>query len=148
MATNKKGYMKQWLSKFDGYYVYVIKDLQGNIVYTGKTGNWYSRLSNHTSRNVDTTKDFIKQGNYTIQYLDITNDINSDMELKYLENFLIELYEPPLNDIKNIIRGLDKFRMLELVTMVHSRIDWITYCRCVDGKKTKNKLMKALSGKK
>lgn len=142
MATNPKGYMEEYFKQFDGYYVYVIKDLDNNIVYTGQTTNYYRRSRNHMCGNVPSTKEFIQQGNYIIQYLNITNDIKSDMELNYLENFLISLYEPPLNDVKNIIKGLDKFRMLELVSMIHSRTDWITYCRCVDGKKYKKEYKK------
>lgn len=143
MATNKKGYMKEWFKQFDGYYVYVIKDLQGNIVYTGQTNNYYHRIQNHMCGNVPSTKEFIKQGNYTIQYLDITKDIKTEEELLYLENVLIDLYQPILNDIKNIIREVERLRMLELCSILHSfGADWITYCQCVNGEKDKkNTLM-------
>lgn len=134
MATNRKGYMKEWFKQFDGYYVYVIKDLDNNIVYSGKTLNYYHRIQNHICGNVPSTKEFIKQGNYIIQYLNITNEIKSDNELSYLENIILELYEPPLNDVKNIIKGLDKFRMLELVSIIHSfSASWNTYCVCRNG---------------
>jgi predicted GIY-YIG superfamily endonuclease len=94
--TNKKGYF----DKFKGMYVYIRKDLEGKIVYVGETMNYYKRLSNHKSKCVKTTKEFISKGNYTIQYLDISTKIKTERELLYLENVLIDLYEPVLNDVK------------------------------------------------
>lgn len=135
MATNPKGYMKEYFKQFDGYYVYVIKDFYNKIVYTGQTTNYYHRLQNHICGNVPSTKEFIKQGNYKIQYLNMSNDINAEQELLYLENLNISLYEPVLNGQVNIIREVDKLRMLELASILHSfSANWITYCVCRNGK--------------
>ncbi|BCZ46860.1 hypothetical protein psyc5s11_29270 [Clostridium gelidum] len=136
MATNKKGYF----DKFKGYYVYIIKDLEDKIVYIGQTTNYYTRLANHKSRNVKTTKEFISKGNYIIQYLDVTKDIKTEQELLYLENVLIDLWEPPLNGQVNIIKDVDWLRMLELGSLLHSfGANWITYCKCLNGKIKKDK---------
>lgn len=137
-------YNKEWYKKFDGFYVYIIKDLKGNIVYVGETTNYYKRLGDHTSKCVKATKDFIKQGNYIIQYLDMSADVNTEQELLYLENVLINIYEPTLNGQVNIIRDMDKLRMLELCSILHSSVDWITYCHCRNGNKDKKILMKLL----
>lgn len=135
---DRNQYKKEWVNKFKGMYVYIIKDLKGKIVYVGQTTNYYKRLSNHKSKCVKTTKEFISKGNYTIQYLDISTEIKTERELLYLENVLIDLYEPPLNGQVNTIKDVDKQRMFELGSMLHSfDANWITYCRCVNGKKDK-----------
>lgn len=134
-------YNKEWYKKFDGFYVYIIKDLDNNIMYVGETTNYYKRLGDHTSKCVKTTKDFIKQGNYIIEYLDMSNDIKTEEELLYLENVLIELYEPPLNNQKNIIRNVVNLRMFELCAKLHSfSANWITYCQCRNGEKDKKNM--------
>lgn len=141
LRLNEKRNFKWLLIKkdiFKGMYVYIIKDLTGKIVYVGQTTNYYTRLANHTSKNVNTTKEFIAQGNYTIQYLDVTKDIKTEQELLYLENVLIDLYQPSLNGKVNIIKDVDKLRMFELCSIVHSfGANWIKYCQCINGKKSK-----------
>lgn len=138
MGKNQYRKRKEWLKLFNGMYVYLIKDLEDKIVYVGQTTNYYTRLANHKSRNVKTTKEFINKGNYTIQYLDISTEVKTEQELKYLENVLIDLLKPVLNGEKNIIKDVDEFRMFQLCSMLHSfDAKWITYCQCVNGKRDK-----------
>lgn len=133
-----KQYKKEWFDKFKGMYVYRIKDLKGKIFYVGQTNNYYKRLANHKSKCVKTTKEFISKGNYIIEYLDVSTEVKTGQELKYLENVLIDLLKPVLNDEKNIIKDLDEFRMFQLCSMLHNfGANWKTDCRYVSGKKDK-----------
>ena len=50
------------------------------------------------------------------------------MELKALENALIELYEPRCNTPLNIIRDIDKDRLYSLLAQLHSILnEWIVF---------------------
>lgn len=130
-AENKgyyQEYLKEWHKQYSGYYLYIILNGQ-EVLYVGMTTNYYNRLNAHLNGNVDTTKDIFDSGNWTsIKYIDLTNIVSSDMELKLLENTLIDLYEPPCNSVKNIVKGMDKLRELELLSYLHSAIDeWKIY---------------------
>ena len=117
---------KQYYNQFKGYYLYIILDKQSNIVYVGQTSNYYKRLSNHLSGYVDSTKELFDSDNWScIKYLDVSDLVANEVELKVLENILIEIYEPKLNKAKNIIRDIDNDRIFTLIATLHNmNNDW------------------------
>ena len=112
---------KEYDSQFKGYYLYIILDKQDKVVYVGETTNYYKRLMRHLSENVNATKELFANGDWgSIQYLNVEHIVDNEMELKALENALIELYEPRLNTLLNIIRDIDNDRLFSIVTTLHS----------------------------
>lgn len=103
MEIKKKSYS----DSFKGYYVWILMNLQYEILYVGMTTNYYKILANHLSGNVKSTKKFIKKGNYIIKYLDLGQYIEDKQELKYIKNILLDLYDPELNSRRNVIKGMD-----------------------------------------
>ena len=122
-------YHKEYCNQFKGYYLYIILDKQDKIVYVGQTSNYYTRLCQHLSGGVDSTKELFDSGNWgSIKYLNVSNFVENEMELRALENALIELYNPRLNTVKNIIRDIDKDRLFSLVATLHNILnEWITF---------------------
>ena len=122
-------YYKEWQKQFKGYYLYIILDKQGNIVYVGQTKNYYTRLCQHLSENVNSTKELFNNGNWScIKYLDVEHIVENDMELKALENELIELYEPRCNTKLNIIHDIDRGRLFNLLAQLHGILnEWIVF---------------------
>ena len=130
--TNKQyinQYQKEYYIQFKGYYVYIIQDKQGNIVYVGQTTNYYTRLCHHLSGGVNATKELFANNDWTcIKYLDVSDLVANEVELKVLENILIELYNPKLNKAKNIIRDVDNDRIFSLIATLHNiNNDWIVF---------------------
>ena len=123
--TNKE-YRNQYRNQFKGYYLYIILDKQDNVAYVGQTTNYYTRLINHLSGGVNSTKELFKSGDWhSIKYLDVSNFVENEAELRALENALIELYNPKLNTLKNIIRDIDKDRLFSLLSELHNMSnDW------------------------
>ena len=119
-------YHKQYYNQFTGYYLYIVLDKQGKIVYVGQTTNYYKRLCNHLSGGVNATKELFDSDDWgSIKYLDVSDLVANDMELNILENILIEIYEPKLNKAKNIIRGIDNDRIFTLIATLHNmNNDW------------------------
>lgn len=116
---------KEYYDRFKGYYLYIILDKQDKVVYVGETTNHYKRLCNHLSGYVNSTKELFASNEWgCIKYLDVSFVAN-EMELKSLENELIELYEPRLNTQLNIIRDIDRGRLFSLIATLHSmNQDW------------------------
>ena len=111
---------KEYYSQFKGYYLYIILDKQDKVVYVGETSNYYNRLYQHLSENVNSTKGLFANNEWgCIKYLDVSF-VENEMELKALENALIELYEPRCNTKLNIIRDVDRDRLFSLVATLHS----------------------------
>lgn len=140
----RKQYKKDYLSKFEGFYLYVIKNSRGKIVYVGATTNYMTRLGNHICGNAKATKKFISKANYRIQYLDLGEVITEQIEMYALENELIELYATDLNH-KNLdgsyrltdVSTIADARMFSLISYVHNiELDWITYCTKKRGQST------------
>ena len=123
-----RDYLKEWHKQYIGYYLYIILNGQ-EVNYVGMTTNYYNRINKHLNGLVEATKDIFDSGNWTsIKYIDLTDIVKSDMELKMLENTLIDLYEPSNNSVKNIIKGMDKLRELQLCSYLHSALDeWKIY---------------------
>ena len=66
-------------------------------------------------------KELFNSGDWSsIQYLDVSNFVESDLELRALENELIHLYQPRCNTHLNIIRDIDEDRLFSIVTTLHS----------------------------
>ena len=124
-----KEYQKEWQKQFKGYYLYIILDKQDNIVYVGQTSNYYNRLYYHLSGYVDSTKELFANNEWAcIKYLDVSNIVENEAELRALENELIELYEPRCNTRLNIIRDIDKGRLFNLIATLHSILnEWIVF---------------------
>lgn len=124
-----KEYQKEWQKQFKGYYLYIILDKQDNIVYVGQTSNYYNRLYYHLSGYVDSTKELFANNEWgCIKYLDVSNFVENEMELRALENALIELYNPRCNTRLNIIRDIDKGRLFNLIATLHSILnEWIVF---------------------
>lgn len=130
---NKDGYHyqckechNQWYKKYKGFYVYIILDKNNEIVYVGISNNFYKRLLHHISGYVNSTKELFNSGEWScIKYLDVSNLVANEMELKVLENILIEIYEPKLNKVKNIIKDINNDRIFTLVATLHNMSqDW------------------------
>ena len=122
-------YHKEYCNQFKGYYLYIILDKQDKIVYVGQTSNYYTRLCQHLSENVNATKGLFASNDWSkIKYLDVSNLVSNEMELRALENELIELYQPRLNTVKNIIRDIERGRLFSLIATLHSILnEWITF---------------------
>ena len=122
-------YQKDYLKQFKGCYLYIIQDKNNEIVYVGQTSNYYTRLMNHLSENNDNTKELFANNEWAcIKYLDVSNIVENEAELRALENALIELYEPRCNTRLNIIRDIDKGRLFNLIATLHSILnEWIVF---------------------
>ena len=111
---------KEYRNQFKGYYVYIILNKQGDIVYVGQTSNYYTRLYQHLSENVNATQELFANNDWSsIQYLNVEHIVANEAELRALENELIELYNPKLNKAKNIIRDIDRGRLFSLLAQLH-----------------------------
>lgn len=112
--------IKNYIEKFDGYYLYIITDKDNKILYVGETTNIKKRLSNHLSLTTN-IKNHMKQEEWEyIKYLDISNLVENENELRLLENELIELYQPAWNKTKNIVKEIEEERKFELICNLHS----------------------------
>ena len=116
-------------NQFTGYYLYIILDKQGNIVYVGQTSNYYNRLYNHLSGSVNSTQELFTNNEWSkIKYLDVGHIVENEMELRALENELIELYQPRCNTKLNIIHDIDRGRLFNLLAQLHSILnEWIVF---------------------
>ena len=118
---HRNQYDKEYYKQFKGYYLYIIQDKNNKIVYVGQTTTYYYRLMHHLSENVNSTKELFANGDWScIKYLDVSNFVENEMELRALENILIELYEPRLNTLLNVIRDIDRGRLFSLLAQLHS----------------------------
>ena len=123
-------YNKQYYDRFKGYYLYIILDKQDNVAYIGQTTNYYRRLTDHLYGGVNNaTKELFANNEWAcIKYLDVSNIVENDLELRAMDNILIELYNPKLNTLKNIIHDIDKGRLFSLIATLHSILnEWITF---------------------
>ena len=112
--------IKNYIEKFDGYYLYIITNKDNKILYVGETTNIKKRLSNHLSLTTN-IKNHMKSDEWEyIKYLDISNLVDNENELRLLENELIELYQPQWNKYKNIVKEIEEERKFELICNLHS----------------------------
>lgn len=111
---------KKYFTKFDGYFLYIITDINNNIKYVGETTNIKTRLSNHLCFNSNIKKHLQENKWKYIKYLDISNLVENKNELRLLENELIELYQPAWNKSKNIVKEIAEERKFELICNIHN----------------------------
>ena len=80
----------------------------------------------HLSGCVDSTKELFDSDDWgSIKYLDVSDLVSNEVELKVLENILIEIYQPKLNKAKNIIRDVNNDRIFSLIATLHNMSqDW------------------------
>ena len=75
-------------------YIYRFIDINGNIIYVGKTNNLKVRISNHLSTKGHLQKECYKEI-YKIEFMVVTSDILMDIK----ELYYINLYKPKFNYI-------------------------------------------------
>lgn len=144
---HNKEYKKEWEELHKGYYLYIILNKFNEVLYVGSTENIYTRIHNHLSCNSNIKELMQTEKWHKIKYLDVTDLVYNREELNYLENVLIEVYEPEWNTKLNIIKNIDKLREFSLLAELHSYDinknfkTYITRKEYQDQKKTKKKVI-------
>lgn len=122
----RREYNKQYGEEMQGYYLYMIME-NDTIQYIGKTNRIDRRISNHINGYSSSTKHIFEQGKWTeIKLLNVTDLVQDDIELRVLENELINLYKPSCNVVTSTNYLLHNSRLFELMSEIHSR-RWTTY---------------------
>lgn len=122
----RKEYNKAYNNTKQGHFLYMIMN-NDVIQYIGKASRIDNRISSHINCHSSNTKHIFEQGKWTeIKVLDVTGVVIDDIELRVLENELINLYKPSNNDITNTSYLLHNSRLFELMSDIHSR-RWISY---------------------
>ena len=122
-----KEYNKNYNNVSKGYFLYMIVSDNGAIEYVGKTSRIDKRISKHVTCKVLSTKHIFEFGKWTeIKVLDVTDLVKDDIELRVLENELINLYKPSCNVVTSTNYLLHNSRLFELITAIHSR-EWEVY---------------------
>lgn len=125
-ATCRSIYNKGYNNSKQGHYLYMIMN-DDTIQYIGKTNRIDVRTSCHITGHCNSTKHVFEQDKWSeIKFHDVTDLVNDDIELRVLENELINLYKPSCNDITNTSYLLHNNRLFELITAIHSR-EWQVY---------------------
>lgn len=105
---------KEEYKKTCSKYIYIIKRYE-EILYVGSCANISKRISSHIRGHVDTTKDYMTNGEWTsIIYLDVSDYVASKLEREFLEYELINLLSPRLNKFDREICLEDKSKEVEL----------------------------------
>ena len=122
-----KEYNKNYNDVSKGYFLYMIISCNGAIEYVGKTSRIDKRISKHVTCKVPSTKHIFEFSKWTeVKYIDLTEVVADDVELRVLENELINLYKPSCNVVTSTNYLLHNSRLFELITAIHSRV-WKTY---------------------
>lgn len=120
---------REYREKMKAYHLYVITGNGGQILYIGKTKDIGTRTSLHINGHVQSTKYLFEQGLWEeIKVVNVETLCVDDIELRVLENELINLYKPICNKITNTNYLLKNERLFELITGLHSR-SWEVYKR-------------------
>ncbi|WP_415277246.1 GIY-YIG nuclease family protein [Clostridium perfringens] len=139
--------MKGYRQKDKGYYLYIILDKFNKVLYVGSTTHIYTRLHGHITNNTNIKDLMLKNTWDKIKYLDVSNLVKNENELRYLENELIEVYETERNKDKPKFKNINKLRALSLGAELHSYDinknfkTYITREEYQDQKKTKKKVI-------
>lgn len=115
-------YLKDYRESHKGYFLYVVMSKDNEVLYVGSTTRIWQRVSAHVN-GFSNIKQLMETNKWSsIKYIDVTNklDLRNRGELDYLENSLIQLYEPKWNKKLNIIKDMDKLREFELISKLHS----------------------------
>ena len=112
-----------------GYYLYVVLN-ENKVEYVGATENLKQRIKYQHIKGFSHIRELMLSENWeVIKYLDISDLIKNREELLMLENVLIDLYPNKHNNMKSIIRNVDKLREFSLLSQVHSLTqEWQIYC--------------------
>lgn len=113
-----------------GYYLYVVLNAENKVEYVGATENLKQRIKYQHIKGFSHIRELMLSENWeVIKYLDISDLIKNREELLMLENVLIDLYPNKYNNMKSIIRNVDKLREFSLLSEVHSLTqEWQIYC--------------------
>lgn len=103
-SANKTGYQGYCKSCFMEYkkesrsnYIYIIKRHLEDL-YVGSCADISTRISSHICGYVNTTKDYMLNGEWTsILYLDVSEYVSNRLEREFLEYAIIDLLCPTLN---------------------------------------------------
>lgn len=121
-----KEYNKNYNNVSKGYFLYIVIN-SNEILYIGKTSRIDKRVSQHVTCKVPSTKHIFEFGKWTeVKYIDLTEVVADDVELRVLENELINLYKPSCNVVTSTNYLLHNSRLFELITAIHSR-EWEVY---------------------
>lgn len=121
-----KEYNKNYNNASKGYFLYIVIN-SNEILYVGKTSRIDKRVSKHVTCKVPSTSDVFWSKKWTeIKYIDLTGVVVDDVELRVLENELINLHKPCCNEVSNTSYLLKNERLFQLMTIVHSEV-WKTY---------------------
>lgn len=119
-------YKAQWKDKHHGFWLYVILDKDKNPLYVGSSEYITERISSHL-HGYSNIKKLMKSDKWNcIKVLNVTSLVNSRQELNSMENFLIQLYGEDnelYNTNLNIIKGISKKRMFELICAIHGELN-------------------------
>lgn len=122
----RSSYNKSYDDIREGYFLYMVMN-NDTIEYIGKTNRIDKRFSEHKRCRVSSTKHIFEFGKWTeVKYIDLTEVVSDDIELRVLENELINLYKPCCNEVSNTSYLLKNERLFQLMTIVHSEV-WRTY---------------------
>ena len=124
----RKAYNKQYNEDKQGYWLYmIIGEDNSTIEYIGKTNRIDIRTSVDYNGFCASTKHLFENDKWSsIKILDVTDLVVDDIELRVLENELINLYKPNCNKIETTNYLLHNSRLFELITEIHAR-EWTTY---------------------
>ncbi|HII4486074.1 TPA: GIY-YIG nuclease family protein [Clostridium perfringens] len=121
-VEHNKEYKKEWKEEHKGYYLYTVKKGK-DVQYVGATENITERMYSHLNLNSNIA-DLIDSEWDCIKYIDLTELLDDRIELLYLENFLMDLYNTSTkyNSKYNRIpeEKIDKLKMFCLINMIHS----------------------------
>ena len=121
-----KEYNKNYNNASKGYFLYIVIN-SNEILYIGKTSRIDKRVSQHVTCKVPSTKHIFTSKEWTkIKYIDLTGIVVDDVELRVLENELINLHKPCCNVVTSTNYLLHNSRLFELITAIHSKV-WKTY---------------------
>lgn len=115
---------KEYREERKGYYLYVVKKGK-DVQYVGATESLKDRMSSHLNLHSN-IKELIEDSDKwdCIKYIDLTELLEERLQLLYLENFLMDIYNTSTkyNSQYNRIpeEKIDKLKMFSLISMIHS----------------------------
>lgn len=90
-------------------------DNTGYPLYIGATTNFRNRANSHLSYNSHIADKLALQEWEVLEFADLTDIVYNVDELKFIENYLIEMYEPTYNSTLSIIKAVSSNRAVELL---------------------------------
>lgn len=124
----RSAYNKGYNNSKQGHYLYMIME-NDTIQYIGKTNRIDVRTSCHITGHCNSTKHLFELDKWSeIKFLDVSDLVQDDVELRVLENELINLYKPSCNVVTSTNYLLHNSRLFELITAIHSR-EWEVYLK-------------------